>query len=350
LVDAGTGQPDQPQDEPPAPPTLAVNRNGDEADARREREKQHERTDNRRQIMMVVFTGVIAGATLIYAWIAGWQLKTMGDQVSAEATAAANSSSQINRELLKLNAFAYQAKVQAKAEGKAAAAAQSAASTAGSALSQSKAAASEQIRRLDESVAAANKLAGASEKTAESSKAAIVENARQFLIESRPYVELVATGESWDGDSLDIAYYIKNYGRTPAYHVTIQAIQKPYTLVHPVPINLREWDTFRTMKDRRYSLSRSLPGIEAGDLAHSDRYKGITYFESDLGYVKSNPATWFFAGYIHYYDALGNPYLADFCWVRGVGGAADYCAGHNDPDIPISSQASKRAHRLKTPR
>lgn|GEM_PF-4474723 len=345
MVDAGTGQPDQPHDKPPAPATLAVNRNGDEANTRRERDKQHERTDDRRQIFMVVFTGVIAGATLIYAWIAGWQLKTMGDQANADATAAATSSAQIHRELVKLNAFAYQAKVQAIAEGKAAAeekiaanSARDAANTADAALQRQGVEFSQQLATIKESVGEENRFASASEKSSAISTRALADHED----EQRANITMVGS-VVYDKGVLTIGVQFRNIGQTAARQVRVSFSFNGYPASYREPVAGRQDDVFRNALRAK---GQSIAFIAAGDNITPTIKVAVSSATWEA--MKQSPGGWVLAARTTYGDIYSRSHWANFCTFQVGHDIAGFCPYHNDQgDFP--AKLANGRHRGKTP-
>jgi hypothetical protein len=337
LVDANEGRGNKPDNKERTPPALAVNSNMDETDAGRQTEQQQETTAERlrdkRDKRMVYFTGVIAFATVVYAGISAWQLITINSQLIEQKREAGDSGKQLDRELRKLNAFAYEAGVQARAESKAAAATKSAAETANAALananaqfSKQMAANNSQLTAMKHGVDQENRFASASER----SSAYAARSLADHEAEQRANVTLIGIANQNSGVAT-IGVQSQNIGPTVAVQVKVTYYFEGYPKgATRQELIWRQDYVFAQVLRTQGPLPESVAYLAPNGTAAPKSTVRIS--DAIWNLWKHYLGGWVLAARVTYFDIYGVPHWTNFCTYEVGNDSATYCPSHNDQD------------------
>jgi hypothetical protein len=338
LADEQNRRPDQPEDNPQSPPSLGVNRNADEADARREREKQHERADKRRQIWMVVFTGVIALATLVYTGVSARQLITMNNQLTEAKAEASSNSDAIKAQLRKLNASVYDQGRLAIAGAKAAMAAKSAAETAATALVNGQAEFSgqmaingAQLRAMKKGVNEENRFAAASEKSSSISARTLADHEA----EQRANVALFGSVSYASGQG-NVAVQAINIGQTSARQVRVAFSFRGYSpAATQAEVIRRQGDLFSMLL--RQVAFNAPQHASPESVAYLAPARDVTLNgvipnmpEATWEMLRHGRGGWVLVARVTYDDIYGGSHWTNLCTYEVGGDTAQNCPSHND--------------------
>jgi cytoskeletal protein RodZ len=340
LVDAEQGHPDQPENKPQPPPALGVNSDANKANARRKREDQQQRAESRlrdkRDKRMVWFTGVIAFATLVYAGISAWQLVTMHSQLVEQISESSANSTQVDRQLRKLNASVYEQGVLAKAGAKAAAeekiaadAARKAADTATAAFQSQGVQFSQQLGTIKKSVVAENRFASASEKASVISTRALADHEA----EQRANVTLFGF-VNYDKGTLTVGVRAQNAGVTTARQVNISFLLKGYgTAGNRQELIRRQNDTFAQMMRTAPggpSLPQSVAYLSPSASVAPQTTPQLP--EATWATMKHIAGGWVLVARVTYGDIYGVSHWTNLCTHQAGNDTAIFCPSHNDQD------------------